>query len=99
VILAVAFGAVALLIGIVIIIVIVRRKKQTPRDSQTEDFGIALRAPSKGTVEGIIVRERIGGGEFGEVYRGIWNGTPVALKLFISEKKLTEFKREANILQ
>lgn len=47
----------------------------------------------------ILVLERLGGGNFGDVYKGIWNGaTIVALKRLKTEEQLEEFRREAILL-
>jgi len=52
------------------------------------------------TVENIEIKERLGGGNFGDVWRGLWNGqTEVALKSLKVEEKLQEFMREAKMLQ
>ncbi|PRP85052.1 putative LRR receptor-like serine/threonine-protein kinase [Planoprotostelium fungivorum] len=48
---------------------------------------------NKLTLEGVEVKEMIGSGYFGQVYRGTWNGTTVALKTMKEEGKMTEDKR------
>jgi len=50
-------------------------------------------------VENITVMERLGGGNFGDVYRGEWNGnTDVALKKLKSTEEMQSFFREATAL-
>ncbi|WOL08803.1 serine/threonine-protein kinase EDR1-like isoform X1 [Canna indica] len=53
--------------------------------------------------EDIIIGERIGLGSFGEVYRGDWHGTEVAVKRFlhqdISSDALEEFISEVRIMK
>ena len=44
------------------------------------------------------VLERLGGGNFGDVYKGIYKGSVVALKGLKTEEQLEEFRREAVIL-
>lgn len=46
-----------------------------------------------------LVLERLGGGNFGDVYKGLWNSsTIVALKRLKSDAQLEEFRREAVML-
>ncbi|PWA74275.1 serine-threonine/tyrosine-protein kinase catalytic domain-containing protein [Artemisia annua] len=53
--------------------------------------------------EDITIGERIGLGSYGEVYRGDWHGTEVAVKKFLDQEitveSLEEFKSEALILK
>jgi len=54
-------------------------------------------------VENIKVLNRIGKGTFGEVFKGIWNGTEVGVK-FLNSTSLTEdfindFMKEVNIMR
>ena len=51
-------------------------------------------------VENIEIGTRLGGGNFGEVFEGTWNGTTkVALKKLKSNEAFEEFAREATVLQ
>ena len=51
------------------------------------------------SIGNIVVKEKIGEGNFGEVYSGLWNlATPVALKKLKNEEYIREFVKEANIL-
>lgn len=45
----------------------------------------------------ITIGAKVGGGKFGEVYKGNWEGSEVALKK-VSSDQAEEFKREANML-
>ena len=48
----------------------------------------------------IEIQHRIGGGNFGEVYRGLWQDTTVvALKKLKGVEQLKEFEAEANTLK
>lgn len=53
--------------------------------------------------EEITVGERIGLGSYGEVYRGDWRGTEVAIKRFLDQdiygESLEEFKSEVHIMK
>jgi len=50
-------------------------------------------------LKSITVGAKIGGGNFGDVYKGDWKGTPVALKFFRNEGEFNELEREAAMLQ
>jgi len=50
-------------------------------------------------IDRIIIKEHLGEGAFGEVYRGEWSGVSVALKKLRNEDDLNTFENEANILQ
>jgi hypothetical protein len=51
------------------------------------------------TITDIKILERLGGGNFGEVYRGIWQSTTfVALKKLKDAEHYKEFEREASML-
>jgi serine/threonine protein kinase len=46
------------------------------------------------------LKERLGGGKFGDVYRGIWHGTTeTALKKLKNSRDSAKFEREAKLLQ
>lgn len=48
----------------------------------------------------IKIDYRIGGGSFGDVYKGVWNGTtPVALKMLKDASQMIEFEKETRLLQ
>jgi hypothetical protein len=52
----------------------------------------------EGSLQGIAIFERIGGGQFGHVFRGRWQGTTdVALKSLNGSESL-EFAREVSML-
>lgn len=51
-------------------------------------------------MDDVTVMERLGGGNFGDVYKGIWAGTTlVALKRLKSAEQMQEFSHEASVLQ
>eukprot|EP01114_Cavostelium_apophysatum_P001939 TRINITY_DN1169_c0_g2_i1.p1 TRINITY_DN1169_c0_g2~~TRINITY_DN1169_c0_g2_i1.p1 ORF type:complete len:1386 (-),score=265.65 TRINITY_DN1169_c0_g2_i1:45-4202(-) len=49
-------------------------------------------------LENIAVERRLGGGNFGDVYLGTWNGTPVALKKLKSLADEQNFEKELGTL-
>jgi hypothetical protein len=63
-------------------------------------------------IEGVTVKHKLGGGNFGEVYllaftslsgyfnryMGMWNGATVALKKFKDPEHFEEFQKEATLL-
>ena len=47
----------------------------------------------------IVIEEKLGSGNFGEVYRGLWDkATPVALKKMKSGQFFAQFEHEARLL-
>ena len=77
-------------------------KEEAPSISQV----VILQSPSASSsvldvkkITDIEVLERLGGGQFSDVYRGLWMGTTVvALKQLKKEEQLDEFMKEALIL-
>eukprot|EP00027_Filamoeba_sp_ATCC50430_P000325 CAMPEP_0168555594 /NCGR_PEP_ID=MMETSP0413-20121227/8422_1 /TAXON_ID=136452 /ORGANISM="Filamoeba nolandi, Strain NC-AS-23-1" /LENGTH=763 /DNA_ID=CAMNT_0008586463 /DNA_START=44 /DNA_END=2335 /DNA_ORIENTATION=- len=73
-------------------------------DKQSEQYTISISMGSIQTdssiaISNIEIKEKLGGGNFGEVFKGIWNGTtPVALKKLKSREQLQEFAQEAKVL-
>ncbi|XWS60880.1 hypothetical protein CRYUN_Cryun07bG0075700 [Craigia yunnanensis] len=72
-------------------------------DSLKSDAALDDVADCEITWEEITLGERIGLGSYGEVYRGEWHGTEVAVKKFldqgISGESLEEFKSEVLIMK
>ena len=88
-----------LLLAAIILFVLFKRKKQGDRTSKTE---VAMETVKKDRykIYDIEIQEKLGGGNFGEVYKGVWKElTIVALKKLKDEKQLTEFTKEAEILK
>ena len=56
-----------------------------------------------GSVTDVQVGERIGKGNFGEVYKGLWRGVPIAVKKVpahnINEQFLKDFHRELTLMK
>jgi hypothetical protein len=51
-------------------------------------------------IKNVTIIERLGGGNFGDVYRGLWQGvTPVALKHLKNIEQVKELMREVSILK
>mmetsp|Transcript_13854 Transcript_13854/g.19241 ORF Transcript_13854/g.19241 Transcript_13854/m.19241 type:complete len:752 (-) Transcript_13854:300-2555(-) len=81
-----------------------RQQQWHNSDKQSEQYTISISLGSIQTdsaisISNIQIQEKLGGGNFGEVFKGIWNGTtPVALKKLKSREQLQEFAQEAKVL-
>ncbi|XP_078174471.1 putative serine/threonine-protein kinase SIS8 isoform X2 [Carex rostrata] len=77
--------------------------KSTGTESTRSDVPLDDVAELEIQWEEIIIGERIGLGSFGEVYKGDWHGTEVAVKKFlhqdISSDALEEFRSEVRIMK
>lgn len=90
-----AVVVVLLIIGIVIFIILRRR-----RQSKDETLAVSVTLDSVQVLKGDIVKgERLGSGNFGDVYKGKWNGLSVALKSLKNEDDIADFEQEAAVLQ
>ena len=103
-------GFIVIAVLAVILFIIMRRK----RDKSNTSVAMETVDSIKSIVSDIVIKERIGGGNFGDVYRGLWNvnkntiflnvlykikgNTPVALKKLKDLQAMDEFNREASIL-
>lgn len=56
-----------------------------------------LDSPKTSRLHGVQIGEVIGAGQFGQVYKGQWQGNPVALKN-IKSQDLSEFQNELSLL-
>ncbi|XP_072952680.1 probable serine/threonine-protein kinase SIS8 isoform X2 [Typha angustifolia] len=77
--------------------------KSTGTESAKSDIALDDVAEFEIPWEDIVLGERIGLGSFGEVYKGDWHGTEVAVKKFlhqdISSDALEEFRSEVRIMR
>ncbi|KAL6911470.1 hypothetical protein ACP4OV_000275 [Aristida adscensionis] len=77
--------------------------KSSGAESAKSDFSLDEVAEFEIQWDEIAIGERIGLGSFGEVYRGEWHGTEVAVKKFlqqdISSDALEEFRTEVRIMK
>jgi hypothetical protein len=99
------------LIAIIAGLLFCRQKKKKAPPCQPQDFcgvdkmsgAIALTVDGTVTLRDLTLREKLGGGNFGEVFRGIWmrNGNPedVALKRLKSKEQFQEFMDEVHTLR
>jgi serine/threonine protein kinase len=104
IIIGVVVGAIILAIIVLVAVFAIRRQKKS--DSTSDD--IPLEAPygesisslnTWKTLDNITIGKRLGEGNFGDVFKGNWHGTDVALKLLKSEEQFADFEREASLLQ
>ncbi|CAH9142694.1 unnamed protein product [Cuscuta epithymum] len=77
--------------------------RSTENDSARSDAMLNDVAECEIPWEDIVIGERIGLGSYGEVYRGDWHGTEVAVKKFLDQditgESLEEFKSEVWIMK
>ncbi|CAK9139827.1 unnamed protein product, partial [Ilex paraguariensis] len=77
--------------------------RSTGDDSAKSDVGLDDVADCEILWEDIALGERIGLGSYGEVYRGDWHGTEVAVKKFLDQdvtgESLEEFRSEVRIMK
>lgn len=77
--------------------------RSTGNDSLKSDVMLDDVAECEIPWEDIVIGERIGLGSYGEVYRGDWHGTEVAVKKFLDQditgESLEEFKSEVRIMK
>ncbi|KAM7471089.1 hypothetical protein LguiA_009272 [Lonicera macranthoides] len=77
--------------------------RSTGNDSTKSDVSLDEVADCEILWEDITLGERIGLGSYGEVYRGDWHGTEVAVKKFLDQaltvESLEEFKSEVRIMK
>eukprot|EP01117_Protostelium_nocturnum_P009566 TRINITY_DN3411_c0_g2_i2.p1 TRINITY_DN3411_c0_g2~~TRINITY_DN3411_c0_g2_i2.p1 ORF type:complete len:714 (-),score=214.05 TRINITY_DN3411_c0_g2_i2:702-2843(-) len=100
------------LVAVVILIISQRVKSKWKEDEERQ--GLLRRDASFGTMDspsmfkqidfnGIKCLQKIGKGTFGEVYRGIWNGTEVGVKFLnstmMNEEFMGDFNNEVTIMR
>lgn len=49
-------------------------------------------------VKNVKIKEKLGEGHFGDVFRGIWKGAEVAMKKLRSEQDYDDFSKECLVL-
>jgi len=77
------------------------------KPSSPEVAPVVLTTPSQGTMRDkslylteIVIKDKIGKGNFGEVYRAVWrNTTTVAAKKLQKVEKTEEFEKEASLMR
>jgi len=103
---------VALIFGgattLVIFILIIGRRCSRGQDPERQSLLGSRKDPGvpfikQIDISDIQIKERIGKGTFGEVYKGIWNGTEVGVKFLtptnITEQFLQDFYKEVTIMR
>jgi predicted Ser/Thr protein kinase len=78
------------------------KRKRNPRGDASSAQNTELSAvtiPSVKKLKNITVEGKLGSGNFGEVYKGLWRNNPVALKKLKTAEQFAEFEREATLLQ
>ncbi len=92
------------LIVVVVVIVVRRRSRQAQQVYSTSSVVMEEEGPYKAlpqwkVITDVIVQDPIGSGCFGQVYKGTWNNTTVALKTLKQEEDSKGFFNEISILQ
>ena len=91
IVLGVALGL--LVVGIAVAFGIYWRRKYKRHDVEM------LQMVAWAQIDNVKILDRLGGGNFGEVFRALWNGTTdVALKQLKSKEHFEEFLHETNML-
>jgi serine/threonine protein kinase len=103
-----AGGLILLIVAGIIVAIIVTRNK---RQKQVPSSSLSLvESPELEMISNIEIKEKLGSGNYGSVYRGLWNGkTAVAVKTLhgaqaskeqsLSEAKLLQSLKHPNIVQ
>lgn len=97
---------IVVLCGIVVIgLLYIKRRRGGPANTNIE---LDEKIPEKPTAslnftkiipaEDIQVQSLLGSGNFGQVYKGTWHGTPVAMKKLKNADQMKEFTSEVEIL-
>jgi serine/threonine protein kinase len=73
-----------LTIAIIVVMIIRRRRSKTESEPESSNSSVPLQ-PIADNLQDITIEERLGGGNFGDVYRGTWQVTTVALKKLTHE--------------
>jgi len=93
------------LVIIVVAILFLLKHKRKRKSEQFADISLLTSRKTKAIgkyrkINAVQILEKIGGGNFGEVYYGKWNGTTeVALKQLKASEHFEEFVQEASMLQ
>eukprot|EP01118_Nematostelium_gracile_P013917 TRINITY_DN531_c0_g1_i1.p1 TRINITY_DN531_c0_g1~~TRINITY_DN531_c0_g1_i1.p1 ORF type:complete len:397 (-),score=127.51 TRINITY_DN531_c0_g1_i1:45-1235(-) len=87
-----AGGVILVIIIAVVIVILVFRRKKKPQDD------VEMMALNSLRLENVTVQHKLGEGNFGAVYHGLWNETPVALKKLTQAEAFDEFAKEAALL-
>ena len=86
--------------AIIVIVIAFFLLRERKRKNSTLVSRNSISLETRFQIKDIQIQNRLGGGNFGEVYRGLWKSiTPVALKKLKDEEQLKEFEKEAEILK
>lgn len=74
------------------------KKKEKSKDKTQDEIDLELNNVL--AVDDVEIKEELGGGNFGQVYRGVWQGnTEVACKLLKDSTHMKEFAQEVQMLE
>ena len=88
-----------IIIGSLILVFWFRREKAISLEKKNVRILVHSIQLENNDLEGIEIKERLGGGNFGDVYRGIWDGTAeIALEELKNSSQMESFEHEAYVL-
>ncbi len=74
------------------------KKMKSPKDELSLPSSKRISRIEKVKLSNIIIKKKLGAGSFGEVYYGLWNEIPVALKKLHNSEDYIAFEREGSLL-
>jgi hypothetical protein len=101
---AVVIAVVASISGVCIVglllgfFILYKRLSRAAHQSRPDSEAANVEMKPVKMLSGVTVLEKIGQGNFSIVYKGLWDGSPVALKLLKADE-MDDFEREVSLLR